>query len=134
MAGSQIPRAPAGLAARGRALWREVQRDYELDPIETELLRQACGVVDRCDRLEAELAAEPLTTRGSTGQPRPNPLLGALREEEKLLDRLASSLGVSMPNRAAGAGRGDPRAKKAARTRWSRATKAAPVTPIRGAR
>ena len=130
MAGSTIPRAPAVLAARGRALWREVHRSYELDPIEVELLRQMCAVVDRCDAIEAELKDAPLMMSGSVGQPRVNPLLGALREEEKMADRLASSLGVSTPGHS---GRGAGHQKKAAQTRWSRANKAASVTSIRGA-
>ncbi|MGO9158375.1 P27 family phage terminase small subunit [Mycobacterium sp.] len=131
MAGSQIPRAPTGLGPRGRALWREVHRSYVLDGVESELLHQLCAVLDRCDQIQAELATQPLMTSGSVGQPRPNPLLACLREEEKMLDRLASSLGVSMPNRA-GASKGSGHARKAAQTRWSRATKAA-VIPMRGA-
>jgi hypothetical protein len=115
-------------------LWRSIHQSYALDPIELELLRQMCAVLDRCDLIEAELKDAPLTVGGSIGQPRVNPLLSALREEEKMADRLASSLGVSMPGQAA-AGKGDARAKKAARTRWSRAPKAMPasVSSIRGA-
>jgi hypothetical protein len=85
MAGSQIPRAPTGLGARGRALWREVQRDFVLDAVEVELLHQLCATADRCDAIAAELKDQPLMTSGSVGQPRVNPLLGALREEEKCL-------------------------------------------------
>jgi len=68
---------------------------------------------------------------GAFEQPqyRPHPLLAALESQQKLADRLASSLGVSMPG-ASGAGH----QRKAARTRWSRAAKAAPVTPIGGGR
>lgn len=124
---SAVPRPPAGLAARGRALWRATQRSYVLDPVETQLLRELCTVVDRCDQIRAELKGERLTVLGSAGQYRAHPLLAALESQQKLADRLASSLGVSMPG-ASGAGH----ARKAARTRWSRAAKAATVTPIRG--
>ena len=133
MAGSQIPRPPTGLGARGKALWRRINQSYELDAIESELLHQLCSVLDRCDQISAELAGQPLMTSGSVGQPRVNPLLGALREEEKMLDRLASSLGVSMPG-AGGAGKGAGHQRKAAVTRWSRRTRAAAsVTSIAGA-
>ena len=58
MAAKQIPAPPgppAGLAARGKALWRSIHQDYELDALETELLTELCRVVDRCDVLEKEL-------------------------------------------------------------------------------
>lgn len=126
-----VPRPPAGLAARGRSLWRQIQMRYELDPLETQLLTELCRTLDSCDRMRRELAGGPLTVTGSTGQPRVNPLLGALESQVKLADRLASSLGVSMPG-SAGAGNGAGHQRKAARTRWVRAAKAASVTPIRG--
>jgi Phage terminase, small subunit len=132
MARTQIPRAPAGLAGRGRALWREVHRNYMLDAVECELLHELCRVVDRCDQIQAELEGQPLMTSGSVGQPRVTPLLTALQNQQKLADRLASSLGVSMPNQA-GATRGSGPKRKAAQTRWNRANKAASVTSIRGA-
>lgn len=130
MAGTQLPRRPAGLGARGRALWRQVHQSYLLDPVEVELLQQLCATVDRCDAIAAELKDAPLMTFGSMNQPRVNPLLGALREEEKMMDRLASSLGVSMPNHA-GVSKGSGHSRKAAQARWSRATKAAPVVSLR---
>jgi hypothetical protein len=82
-----------------------------------QLLEELCRVADRSDRLEAELAGESMTVAGSTGQQRPNPLLGALREERKMLDRLSGSLHLSMPG-SAGAGRSHQR--KAAYMRWRR--------------
>ncbi len=68
---------------------------------------------------------------GSTGQPRVNPLQAALQNQEKLMDRLASSLAISMPG-ASGAGKGGGHARKAVRTRWARAAKSASVTSIVG--
>ena len=126
---SQLPPAPAGLATRGRALWRATHQGYELDPVETELLHELCRVLDRADQITAELkACKSLTVLGSEGQPRVHPLLTALENQQKLADRLASSLGVSMPNSS-----GQGHQRKAVRTRWSRAAKAAPVTAIGGA-
>ena len=129
---SAVPRAPAGLATRGRALWRRLHQRYELDPVETELVHELCRVVDRCDRIAAELQNAELTVPGSTGQQRPNPLFAVLENEERVLDRLASSLGVSMPGES-GTGRGAGHQRKAGRVRATRAGKAASVTRIRGA-
>lgn len=124
---SQVPRPPAGLAARGRALWRQVQEGYELDPLETELLHELCRVLDRCDQITKEIdGLKSLAVLGSAGQWRTHPLLGALENQQKLADRLASSLGVSMPNWS-GQGRGAGHQTKAIRTRWARQTKAAPI-------
>ncbi len=135
MAANNIPAPPAGLAARGKSLWRATQSDYELDPLESELLTELCRVVDRCDVLERELKGlKSLATLGSTGQWRCHPLMGALEGQQKLADRLCSSLGISMPT-SSGAGKRRGHQSKAIATRWSRAAKGAPasVTRIAGA-
>jgi len=128
-----VPRPPAGLAARGRALWRQIQARYVLDPLEAQLLAELCRTLDACDRMRRELAGGSLVVTGSTGQPRVNPLLGALEAQVKLADRLASSLGVSVPG-SAGAGKGAGHQRKAARTRWRRSGNVASVMPIGGGR
>jgi len=131
MAGSSQVRPPAGLAARGRTLWRRINESYELDGIETELLTELCRAVDQCDRIRAELGKAELLVPGSRGQTRPNPLLTTLANEVKLVDRLAGSLGVSMPG-ASDAGKGRGHQVKAARRRWRQTDRPALVTPIAG--
>src|SRR5271166_359808 len=127
---SQIPRAPAGLADRGRGLWRRINQDYELDALELELLHELCRVLDRCDQIAAELKGlKSLATLGSAGQCRVHPLLTALENQQKLADRLATSLGVSLPG-ASGETKGVGHQRKAVRTRWTRVAKAASVTSI----
>ena len=131
---SPVPRPPADLAARGRALWRQVQEVYLLDPVEEQLLLELCRVLDRIDSISAELdTAESWAVHGSAGQWRTHPLLTSLDNQVKLADRLASSLGVSMPNAADGQHKGHGHQQKAARTRWARRTRAASVTSIVGA-
>ena len=123
----KIPQPPVRLGSRGRALWRQIHTGYLLDPVETELLCELCRVLDRCDQISAELdRASSLSVAGSAGQQRAHPLLGALESQQKLADRLASSLGVPVST----AGGRNGHARKAARTRWNRAGKAASVTPI----
>jgi hypothetical protein len=46
------------------------------------------------ERLEANVADQPLTTAGSTGQERANPLLGELRQQRLALAKLFSQLGT----------------------------------------
>jgi phage terminase small subunit len=132
MAGSQIPRTPTGLAARGKALWREINQCYELDPVEVELLLELCRVLDLCDRIERELKRGKLLVEGYNAQPRVNPLVAALANAQKNADRLAGSLAISMPGES-GVGRGRAHQVRAAQTRWRRSGRAAgSVTSIVG--
>lgn len=51
-------RAPGGLAAGGRALWRKITADHELDPAQTVQLEEACRAKDRLDRLDGLLRGD----------------------------------------------------------------------------
>jgi len=50
------PKPPAGLAAGGRKLWRELVDGYEFDGAEPRLLAELCRQVDLVDALEAAVA------------------------------------------------------------------------------
>lgn len=114
---SGIPRPPITLARRGKALWTDVQATYELDPAEETVLAELCRAVDRADQIASELAGQPLSVAGSAGQIRVNPLVGALDQTEKLIDRLVGSLSVSVPAASGERGR-RAHQQKAARVRW----------------
>lgn len=45
-------RAPSGLGAGGRALWRAVVEDHELDRVQMVQLEEACRAKDRLDKLD----------------------------------------------------------------------------------
>lgn len=51
-------RAPAGLSAGGRALWRDITGDHELDAAQKVQLTEACRAKDRLDRLDAVLSGD----------------------------------------------------------------------------
>jgi hypothetical protein len=118
------PRAPAGLGARGRRLWKSVLSDFEPSETECALLIEACRTLDDTEALQKEIAdAKMTTTTGSRGQEVVHPLRAELRSQRLLLARLLSQLDVP-------AGEGDgtgsawdgltasSRARKAARVRW----------------
>jgi hypothetical protein len=89
----KAPKLPSGLSRSGRALWRAVVSDYELDEHELSLLREACRTVDLCDRLEAELAGGPLMVETSQG-PRVHPAAAELRQQRIAFARLLAALRV----------------------------------------
>lgn len=51
-------RAPAGLGAGGRALWRSVMESNDLDPVQVVTLTEACRAKDRLDKLDQLLRGD----------------------------------------------------------------------------
>jgi hypothetical protein len=104
---------PPGLGKRGAAFWRAVQAEWVPDAAESEVLLEACRLLDQLDRLEAE--AQTVTVPGSRGQPRANPALGEIRAGRAQLAQLLASLrldgsGILSPASA--------HARHAAQARW----------------
>lgn len=128
---SDIPRSPITLGRRGKALWTQVQKAFVLDATEEVVLVELCRAVDRSDRIAAELEGQPLAVAGSAGQIRVNPLVGALDEVQKLVDRLAGSLAVVSAPGASGERGRRAHQRKAALTRW--AGKPGPIALAGGA-
>jgi hypothetical protein len=116
------PKAPTGLRAPGRRLWASVVGPYVLTPGELAILEQAARTADLCDRLERDVRAlSELTAVGHTGQPRPHPLLAALRAERQLLQQLIGALGLPDDSRQVGMTASSRHAQHAAQTRWRKA-------------
>lgn len=106
---------PSGLKASGRRLWTAVVGPYVLTPAELANLAEACRTADELDRLEKAGRALPeLTTRGSTGQLRPHPLLGEVRAHRQLLERLTTALCLPNVDQEQGATVAQRHARKAA--------------------
>ena len=87
------PRAPAGLGKAGRDLWRKTSAVYELSPAEARILAEACRTADELDRMRDELAQGSPLVKGSTGQPRANPMFDEVRKHRETLARLLTALG-----------------------------------------
>lgn len=51
-------RAPTELAAGGRALWKAITDEHELDAVQEVQLLEACRAKDRLDRLDAVLRGD----------------------------------------------------------------------------
>lgn len=130
------PRAPAGLAARGRRFWADTLADFELTDAELHLLHEACRSLDRIDALEDLVKVGGQTTEGSTGQTVLHPAIGEARQQRLVLARLVAQLDLPDEDDASSGSAAVPaassvvaasdRGRRAAQARWSR-------TPRKGA-
>ena len=81
------PRAPSGLGASARRLWREVVDTFELMPHELAVLREVVRVVDRLEQLERSIAEDGAVVDG-----KPHPALVEARQQQVILGRLLVTL------------------------------------------
>src|SRR4051812_12197140 len=84
-------RAPAGLRAPGRRLWRSVVDDYELDEHERATLLEACRTVDALDLLYPAVRADGPLVPSPQGD-RAHPALVEARQQRITLARLLAAL------------------------------------------
>ena len=91
---SKPPQPPSGLALAGRRLWADIVAAFDLRADELVILGQAARMLDELDLMGAALAAQGPVVAGSTGQPRPNALLGECRQHRIALARLLAQIGV----------------------------------------
>jgi hypothetical protein len=113
-----VLKPPEGLAVAGRKFWRDVLKVYELSPAELLTLQRCCVSVDALAAVDAEIAEQGLSVRGSRGQVIPNRLLKLRCEMERVLDVQIRSLQLPMPGEDQGRRR-SPAASHAAYTRWA---------------
>lgn len=72
---------PSHLSAEGKTLWRATVDEYAFDSeADFALLRQLCESIDGARACRKRIAKDGLLVAGSTGQPRPHPLLNAEAE------------------------------------------------------
>jgi phage terminase small subunit len=112
------PRAPEGLDKAGRAFWLSVTRTYELAPAELAGLRRCCVTLDTLAAMDAEIAEQGLSVKGSRGQVIPNRMIKLRCECERVLDVQVRALNLPMPGEDTGRRR-SPAAAAAAYTRWA---------------
>lgn len=89
-----VPRTPSDLGTRGRKLFREVVKLYELDPQDVSVLHEAARTLDEIDVMRQAVARDGATATGSTGQVVEHPCLSGLRAHSATLDKLLVRLGL----------------------------------------
>jgi hypothetical protein len=119
MADSRSEPTPKGLDPRGRRLWKQVTSAYKLRLDELILLESACKTLDLIVHLEAAMAGQPLTTKGSMGQEREHPLLSEARMQRVYLNRTLAQL--SLPDLVDGVLGPRNQHRDAAQSRWAKA-------------
>jgi len=78
--------APAHLGEHGRRLWRDIITDHGIDDAAGRaMLLRACEALDRLKQVQAQIAADGLTTKGYRGQVRPHPLLVTEGEQTRII-------------------------------------------------
>jgi len=97
------PNPPRDLQRSGRALWRGLLAEFELEEHERQLLHETCRTRDLCDRLQVVLDQEGLMSTSSQGA-RVHPAAAELRQQRITLARLLAALNVPSGEEADAAG------------------------------
>lgn len=112
------PRPPAGLQGRGRAFWRKVVADFDLEAAHFEVLREVCRLLDRQNALAAAVRRDGEVVVGSTGQPRLHPALAESRQTALAIGRLLNELGLDRSDAEENETITTHKARRAAEARW----------------
>lgn len=84
--------APEYLSEDAAAWWRQVNREFELEPHHLRLLTLAAEAWDRCQEARAILAASGLTYEDRFGAPRARPEIAVERDSRLAFARLLREL------------------------------------------
>ncbi len=76
----ELPRAPTGLSASARRLWRSAVEAFQFADPELAVLESACRCWTRAEEARAVLADEGLTTTAGSGMRHAHPLLRVERD------------------------------------------------------
>jgi hypothetical protein len=115
----KAPRAPVGLAATGKRLWRDLSEAYSFRPDERVLVVELCRLSDDLERLRRDLADEPATVTGSTGQMVVHPLRLELHRTSGRFESVVRTLGLPDETESAGSNNATWAGRNLARARWS---------------
>lgn len=93
----RTPAAPRGLKATGKAYWRSILAEFDLNAAELLELAVLCETLDDRQDARSALAETGQIVEGFNGQPRANPLIPQIVAYGKLIDQLVVALGLPLP-------------------------------------
>lgn len=94
----KIPPPPTGVSGEGRAFWRQVHREYSLEPDELLILTEVCRLKTSIDESAAAVARDGVVTKGYKGQPVAHPAIAVMDRQRALLTRMIAALGLPHPD------------------------------------
>ena len=89
------PKAPSHLSKPSQAFWREVTRDYELEPHHLLTLQAACEARDRMDQARAAIEKDGPYAEGRFG-PKAHPAIAVERDSRLAMVRCLRELGLDL--------------------------------------
>lgn len=89
---NELPEPPAHLTAEAGAWWRDVVRDYALEPHHLRLLQAACEAWDRMQLARAAVASGGITFKAGNGDLKANPAVAIERDARTAFARLVREL------------------------------------------
>ena len=96
-----LPEPPAHLSDDSAAWWREVVRDYALEPHHLKLLQAACEAWDRAQLARETVAEWGLTFMDPSNSMKANPAAAIERDARTLFARLVRELNLDEEPRSA---------------------------------
>jgi P27 family predicted phage terminase small subunit len=92
-------KAPPHLSRRGRALFRALHTEFEIDDSAgLELLRRLCEASDVADAARTTVAAEGVTIKNRFGEVKAHPAVAIERDARAAVARLARELHITDPS------------------------------------
>jgi len=115
---SDVDGVPVVLGDRGSGLWVELQRTFDFDAHEREVLLEACRTADVIDALAVAVESDGVVVSGSQGQPVLNGAVAELRQQQAALARLLGQLNLSDAELGAAISARSAGSRAAAQKRW----------------
>jgi phage terminase small subunit len=91
---SPDPTPPRHLSDAARGWWRQVVRQYNLEPHHLLLLQSACEELDEAERARQAVVQDGATLPDRWGHPRPHPMLDVGRKARNSFRLLVRELGL----------------------------------------
>jgi P27 family predicted phage terminase small subunit len=92
----KIPLPPRTLGDEGKAYWKKIQSEFDVEEHHFDLLEAACVQLDRASAARAVIAVEGITAKDRFGQPKEHPAVSVERNAALSFLRLQRELGLDI--------------------------------------